>query len=196
MENPYFNLPSHRFWKSGVVTSPSLDLEEIFLPKWRIDRQMKIATAGSCFAQHITSTLRHHNFNVFDYEPSPHNLSEAESNDLGYGLFSCRYGNIYTSRQMLQLAQEALGVSDMNDDLNTIWISEGKFYDALRPNLFPGGFATRQEVIHERMRHLTAVRQMFHETDLLIFTLGLTETWLDKVTLRTYPTAPGVIASP
>lgn len=196
MENPYLNLPNNRFWKSGVVGSSSLALEGIFLPKWKINRQMKIATAGSCFAQHITSTLRHHNFNVFDYEPPPANLSEADYNNFGYELFSCRYGNIYTSKQMLQLAQESLGVRDISGDLNTIWINEGKFYDALRPNILPGGFATKQEVIDERQGHLRAVRQMLLEADLLIFTLGLTETWLDEVTLRTYPTAPGLIATP
>jgi hypothetical protein len=196
VENPYLNLPNNRFWRSAVVTSSSLALEEIFVPKWKIDRQMKIATAGSCFAQHITSTLRHHNFNVFDYERPPDNLSAAEYSNFGYKLFSCRYGNIYTSKQMLQLAQEALGVTSVNDDLNSIWINEGKFYDAFRPNILPGGFTTRQEVIDERQRHLMAVRQMLLETDLLVFTLGLTETWIDKVTLRTYPTAPGLIASP
>ena len=68
-----------------------------------------IATAGSCFAQHIGRALRGRGLGYLDLEPPPAFLTEDEANRLGYGLYSCRYGNIYTVRQLLQLFQEAHG---------------------------------------------------------------------------------------
>jgi hypothetical protein len=45
-----------------------------------------------------------------------------------------------------------------------------------------------------RKYHLERVRRLFAKTDVLVFTLGLTEAWLNRSTQTVYPTAPGVIA--
>ena len=196
MENPYRDLLPNRYWKTGVATCSPLRHEDLFTPKWSLDRKVKIATAGSCFAQHISSTLRANGFNVLDYEPAPEDLPAEKRKASGYDLFSCRYGNIYTSRQFVQLARECFGLTNLFVDTNAIWVREGRYYDALRPTIPSGGYLTKQEVIDERNKHLQAVKLMLLECDLLIFTLGLTETWIDGVSNVAYPTAPGVISQP
>jgi hypothetical protein len=69
---------------------------------------------------------------------------------------------------------------------------DGRFIDPLRPQLFPAGFATADEVLAERRRHLEAVRRMFEGCRVFVFTLGLTEAWLapDGTAL---PVPPGVL---
>ena len=62
-------------------------------------------------------------------------------------MYSARYGNIYTVRQLLQLAQEVAG--EWNPE-NYIWEKDGKFYDALRPAVEPEGLNSPEEVIEHR----------------------------------------------
>ena len=52
--NPYIDLPEAAFWKTGVAKSDPYALEGIYKKKFRIRSNAKIATAGSCFAQHIS----------------------------------------------------------------------------------------------------------------------------------------------
>ena len=109
----------------------------------------------------------------------------------GYKIYSARYGNIYTVRQLLQLARDAeSGTVDEGD----VWQKDGRYFDALRPNIEPDGFESVEEALALRRQHLTNVKKLFAEMDVFIFTLGLTEAWTDKRTGRVYPTAPGTIA--
>ena len=52
-------------------------------------------------------------------------------------------------------------------------------------------FSSRQEMEHDRRYHLAAVRRMFEELDVLVFTLGLTETWRSLEDGLIYPICPG-----
>lgn len=151
----------------------------------------QIATAGSCFAQHIGRALRKRNLGYLDLEPAPSFLTPDEANRLGYELYTCRYGNIYTVRQLLQLFQEAHGT---RQPLDGIWTTKGRHFDALRPGLQPDGFETEDEVRVLRDAHLAAVREMFARADIFVFTLGLTEAWESLEDGTVYPSAPGVIA--
>ena len=45
-----------------------------------------------------------------------------------------------------------------------------------------------------RRSHLRAVRRLLEKADVLVFTLGLTESWINRETGTVYPTCPGVIA--
>jgi hypothetical protein len=108
----------------------------------------------------------------------------------GYGVFSCRYGNIYTSRQLLQLFQACFEDRQPAEDA---WLrADGRFVDALRPQVAPDGLASEEEVRAERRTHLAAVRRMFEQCDVFVFTLGLTETWRSRIDGTVYPLAPGV----
>ena len=56
--NPYAAAPPEAFWRAGVADASPFNLQGIHNPKWRITREDRIATAGSCFAQHIARFLR------------------------------------------------------------------------------------------------------------------------------------------
>lgn len=189
--SPYEGLDARQFWKTGVEACSALNIESIFKPKFGIDRTLRFATAGSCFAQHIARHLRTNGFDVIDTEPAPAGMSPTNAARFGYGLFSARFGNIYYSRQLLQLLRE------VQDDLrpeDPVWRRGDRFFDAFRPSVEPEGLSSAEEVLAHRRRHLASVRQMFAEAQVFIFTLGLTEAWLHRGSGTVYPTAPGTVA--
>ena len=190
MINPYSDLPSSAFWKTGVAQENPFAIKGIYQKKFDISPDAKIATAGSCFAQHISRYLKKNGYNVLDVEPPPPGLSENEHQKFGFSMYSARYGNIYTVRQLLQLAQE---VSGEWTPQNYIWEKDGKFYDALRPAVEPEGLNSPEEVAKHRQYHLLRVKKLFKSLDVLIFTLGLTEMWVHKESGTVYPTAPGTL---
>ncbi len=192
MKSPYSRRPRETFWKTGVAVPGAEAPPRLYVRKWPISKVGQIATAGSCFAQHIGRNLRKQGFGVMDVEPAPPRLPEAMKAAFGYGLFSGRYGNIYTVRQLLQLAEEAFGIRPTP---MIAWANdEGRFFDALRPGVEQKGLSSADEVIAHRRQHLGAVRPMFESMDLLIFTLGLTEAWIDRKDGTVFATAPGTIA--
>jgi len=109
----------------------------------------------------------------------------------GYGLFSARYGNIYVVRHLLQLFEEAhRGVP--NEDC--VWSKAERFVDAFRPTVEPNGLGSPEDVRLHREYHLRAVRQMFRQVHVFVFTLGLTEAWMSATTDRVFPVCPGTVA--
>lgn len=191
MPSPYANLPARAFWRSGVTNRASLDPGDIYQPRFPIDKTMRIATAGSCFAQHVGRTLRNTGFNVLDTERVHPKISDQLANRYGYRLYSARYGNIYTAPQLLQLLQEAQ--KELKPAV-PVWEKDGRYYDAQRPGIEPEGLPTRKAVLEHRELHLKAVRQAFFGADLVVFTFGLTEAWIHTKSGTVYPTAPETIA--
>lgn len=191
MKNFYSDLEKRAFWKSGVAEVSPLNVPDIYRKKWSIRENWKIGTAGSCFAQHIARHLTANGYNVFDVEPAPKGLKESSRQSYGYSLYSGRYGNIYTTRQFRQLIEEVF--SDAPQDL-LIWEKDGRFFDALRPNIEPKGFASKAEVIDSRAYHIECLRKLFLNVDMFVFTLGLTEAWIHTSSGRVVPLAPGVVA--
>lgn len=189
-KNPYSDLPKSAFWKSGVAQENPYAIEGIYKKKFNIPANTKIATAGSCFAQHISRHLKKNGYNVLDVEPPPPGLPGNLHQKFGFSMYSARYGNIYTVRQLLQLAQEVAGEWTPQ---NYIWEKNGKFYDALRPAVEPEGLDSPEEVAEHRHYHVSRVKELFECLDLLIFTFGLTEMWVHKESGTVYPTAPGTL---
>lgn len=189
-KNPYSDLPKSAFWRTGVAQENPYAIEGIYKKKFKIRPNAKIATAGSCFAQHISRHLKKNGYNVLDVEPPPPGLPKNLHQNFGFSMYSARYGNIYTVRQLLQLAQE---VSGEWTPQNYIWEKNGKFYDALRPAVEPEGLDSPEEVAELRKYHISRVKELFESLDLFIFTLGLTEMWVHKESGTVYPTAPGTL---
>ena len=187
---PYADLPSHAFWRL-CRNDPAFLIAKIFQPKFRLSPGMKVATAGSCFAQNIGAYLRASALDLVDVEPAPPGMSAETAARFGYGLFSARYGNVYTARQLRQLFEDARSETIHE---GAIWTRDGRFYDALRPNAEPAGLASAAEGRAHRRDHLRRVRRIFDTADVLIFTLGLTEAWVERRTGVVFPTAPGVVA--
>ena len=147
----------------------------------------RIATAGSCFAQHIAQRLK----TIGDYYLVVENGSHLSPTDRAarqYGLFSARYGNIYTAAQLWQLWREAYGEWAPQE---VAWPGrDGGWVDPFRPTVET--FADQQAVATDRQKHLGAVRLLLESCDILIFTLGLTEAWRSRDDGAVYPLAPGV----
>ncbi len=162
------------------------DVDPVISVPFHLSTDDRIATAGSCFAQHIARNLSSSGYNYL--------VTEGGDVRLNYTVFPARFGNIYTTRQLLQLFQRAHGLFTPIDDA---WIREdGKYVDPFRPQVEPGGFESVEAVRDDRERHLTAVREMFDTADVFIFTLGLTEGWRSKLDGAVFPLAPGVAGSP
>lgn len=121
-------------------------------------------------------------------------MSKDLANQYGYGLYSARYGNIYTACQLLQLAREAFG--QVTPALPVWRMANGLLVDAQRPNVEPQGLRDAEEVAALRASHLGHVRAMLTDMDIFIYTFGLTESWVHQASGTVYPTAPGTIASP
>jgi hypothetical protein len=191
MKSPYSDLPARNFWRSGVTESHPLTIQDLYVKKFAIAPTDRIATAGSCFAQHVSNFMRKGGYAVLDFEPAPAGLPPDIAKNFGYEIYSARYGNIYTVRQLLQLARDAWSG---HVDAANVWTKDGRYYDALRPNIEPNGFESVEETLALRRDHLARVKQLFIEMDVMVFTFGLTEAWIDRRSGRVFPIAPGIIA--
>ncbi|SMX43969.1 GSCFA domain-containing protein [Actibacterium lipolyticum] len=189
--SPYEGLADRAFWRTGVADAGSYPPPEIYTPRFKISKKLPIFTAGSCFAQHVGRTLSANGFNVIDTEPVPRRTLPQVAQKYGYTLYSARYGNIYTVQQFLQLLLECRGEFTPADP---VWEKDGRYYDAMRPGTEPDGLATPELVQKSRAYHLKAVRDALEQAGLVVFTLGLTESWQHTESKTVYPTAPGTIA--
>lgn len=189
--SPYDGLPDRAYWRTAVASRRPGRLRDLYAPRFAIGRDTAILTAGSCFAQHVHRDLKAAGFAVIESEPAPEGVDPAVAQRFFYGTFSARYGNIYNPRQFLNLLREAAGEWA---PAHPVWTREGRFFDALRPNVDPDGHATRASVEAARADHLQAVTIAIGQAQVVILTLGLTETWQHAPSGTIYPTAPGVIA--
>lgn len=189
--SPYLGLDPRAYWRSGVAERDPLDPGDIYRPRFSVTRNMRIATAGSCFAQHVGRALSGAGFHVLDAEPTPAGIPDDLAKRFGYRLFSGRYGNIYTTRQLAQIFDEAEG---RFTPALPVWRRGDRFFDAQRPGVEPDGLASEEEVLRHRASHLARLRPMFREANVFVFTFGLTEAWVHRESGTVYPTAPGTIA--
>ncbi|WP_415919511.1 GSCFA domain-containing protein [Tateyamaria sp. SN6-1] len=163
----------------------------MFSPRHQLTPGDRIATAGSCFAQNIGAYVKRSELELVDVEPAPYGMPPHVAKAYGYDLFSARYGNIYTARQLRQLLVDSI-TGDVHDA--AVWADSDVYFDGLRPNVEPKGYASIDDLRIHRRDHLSRVRSIFEHTDVFVFTLGLTETWQDTKTGLVFPTAPGVVA--
>ncbi len=189
--HPYKQFPPRQFWQQAVAGTPWADVLRHEAGKFRITAADPVASAGSCFAQRIGHVIAESGLDYGDYE-SPHPLMPAAmARAQGYGVFSCRYGNVYTTRQLLQLVKEALGLTPPIHSFAAN--AAGRVFDVMRPNIHKTGFDSIDEAVADRAWHLQCVARMLAECRVFIFTLGLTETWLDAATGTVYGSHPAVV---
>lgn len=189
MAHPYRSLPFYTRWSRAIAEMPMSDVDPVVSFPFTIKTNDKVATAGSCFAQHIARHLKKNGFSYFVVEDGHPLGTDGLRAEFNYGVFSARYGNIYTARQLLQLFERAFGSFEPIEDH---WKKGDKFLDPLRPAIQPDGFASLEELKADRHQHLAAVRQMFQSLDYFVFTLGLTECWQDRRDGTVFPICPGV----
>lgn len=189
--HPYSQLPDRNWWRKSVPGRGPGQWPMLYTPKFQISKTTPVSAAGSCFAQHIGRALRTRGYNFMDFEPAPSLLPTDKHDRFSYGVYSARFGNIYTARQLLQLAQRAFGKFVPHTDH---WEQQGRYFDPFRPNVEPGGFGSLGELRSMQASHLGAVRKLFKRSHVFIFTLGLTEAWLCKRDGAVYPICPGTSA--
>ncbi len=188
--HPYSDAPPWRLWRHAVAAPDGGEVDPVVDFPFRISPADRVVTAGSCFAQHIARHLRARGFNYLVSEAAHPLLDAATAEQFGYGVYSARYGNVYTARQLLQLFQRA---HDMFEPREAAWQEAGAWFDPFRPAIQPGGFATRAEFDIDRAQHFAAVRHAFASLDVLVFTLGLTECWESRTDGAVFPMCPGTI---
>ncbi|MBI5921858.1 MAG: GSCFA domain-containing protein [Betaproteobacteria bacterium] len=188
MNNPYRNLEDYCYWPRAMSSlwPGHLDPVTNSLP---IEPNHKVATMGSCFAQHLGYYISQSGPNFFVAEEPPTGMSADLAQRKNYGVFSARYGNIYTVKQALQLFDRAFGHFQPRI---RAWARGNVFVDPFRPLVEPDGYQTIAEVVAEAEKHLCFVRDVFLASDWIIFTLGLTEAWRSLEDDAIYPVAPGV----
>jgi hypothetical protein len=175
-------------WRDSVAKVPSAEVDPTLPASFRIDRNTVVASAGSCFAQHMRNQLVRRGYNYLITEPGPADLSEDEGEDRQFGVFPARFGNVYTTVQLFQLFERAFGRFLPEEDF---WLDADRYYDPFRPHVEPDGFATLAELREDRERHLAATRRMFETVELFVFTLGLTEAWRSRSNGAVFPVCPG-----
>lgn len=189
MEHPYVNLSDYQNWFKSISWSAPGHVDVVVESRMKISVTEKVSTMGSCFAQNISRTIKSSGFNYFIPEQKPSEMNFEEGVDSNYGVFSARYGNVYTTRQALQLFERAFSIRTFESN---IWQLDKNFVDAYRPRIQPSGYTSVDELLHDREQHLHFVRKVFTESDCFIFTLGLTESWVSRIDDAVFPIAPGV----
>ena len=139
-------------WRSGVAPFTPLTVDPVVRMPFRITPTERIASAGSCFAQHIAGALVQDGFNYLvteAYRDAPGTTDE------GYGTFTARYGNLYTARQLNQLFDRAYGQFCPRCE----WLptADGAFVDPFRPRVQRRGFASPEDVL-ATMYHALGIR--------------------------------------
>lgn len=189
MSNPYKSRPDHCFWSRAVAWCAPGQLDPVVGYPMLIRPAERVGTLGSCFAQHLARHLQRSGLNYFVAEQAPEGMPDAEAKRRNYDVFSARYGNVYTVRQAVQLLDRAFGKFTPADD---VWARGDRFVDPFRPTIEPDGYESPEAVRAAAKAHLADVRRVFSESQILVFTLGLTEGWMSKRDGSMYPVAPGV----
>lgn len=191
MNNPYKSLDQRNFWKPSVADVHLLDISDLWQPKFKVDKKKKVATYGSCFAQHIGNAMKQRGFNWYITERGPSNIADHLVKRFNYNIFSSRTGNIYTTSLLNQWVKWSLKPEDQPSEY---WEKDGRIIDPFRPNIEPEGFDSVEEMLQSRKEVLKRFKESFEKADFFVFTLGLTESWFNKLHGYEYPMCPGTYA--
>jgi hypothetical protein len=189
--HPYESLDEKFFWSSAIAKLNMFDICDLWDPKFRIGKAMRVVTYGSCFAQHIGKALMTRGFNWFISESAPQALSAENGLKFNYGVFSSRTGNIYTVSLLKQWVQWATKEKSVPDE---VWEKEGRFYDPFRPNIEPNGFESKEELLRSREAVIESFKTSLTDSQVFVLTLGLTESWFNADHGYEYPMCPGTVA--
>ncbi len=189
-DNPYRHLPPQAFWRTGVAEAGLFGYDTLWASKWSLPKDARFATFGSCFAQHISRALMSRGMNWYNGEPAPGKTPDHIARKYNYGVFSARTGNIYTAAQLLIWAELASGARGA-ESIEYWQDPKGRWHDLLRPKIEPDGFASEDEAQASVASTARAFARCITESDVFVFTLGLTEGWINTKTGQSYSICPG-----
>ena len=188
---PYSNLPQKNFWSPAVGRRDARAITDLWTPKWQVAQSDAVATFGSCFAQHFGKALARRGYRWTNFEAPIRGLSAETVAAFNYDVFSARTGNIYTVGMLEQWVNWATGRSVPPGE---IWEKDGRFHDPFRPAIEPDGFEMAAEIAPNRQITIRAFAQALRQSDVFVFTLGLTEGWRNLDGGHEYPMCPGTVA--
>jgi GSCFA family len=187
--HPYKSLKHYQYWNKTFSKFEYEEQQFIVNPGFKITTNNKIATAGSCFAQHIGRYLRKKGINIVYGETPPNFLSEDNPEYEKYFMYSAMYGNIYTIHQFSDLIEQAFNLKPI---INDFFISDITSCDLLRPSIINGEYSNK-DLEELRIHHLKSVFNVFSNIDVLLYTYGLTEGWVNSNDGYAYPVCPGTV---
>jgi len=191
MTHPYASLSDRAFWKAAACKQNPLEIDDLWRPTIDVEPTHRIATYGSCFAQRIGKAIQQNNYHWLNTEPTPPGLNAQLEKEFNYNVFTCRTGNIYTVTLLQQWIEWALGKSEAPDEY---WLQGDRYYDPFRPRVEPQGFKSAEEMFESRNVTIEAMRNSIIDSDIFVFTLGLTESWFNAEKGYEYPMCPGTVA--
>ena len=181
---PYDKLSKKSFFPQLENTNGSLLLERN--SDFIINSNDKIISFGSCFASKIKIICNKLNLNYLEFKDiNDHCINRIKLEKKGN--FSLNYGNIYTAKHFLQLLERVTG---QNKTLPSILTDEkGMRRNAFRSNVL--SYKDNEALRLDDESHLKNILKAISEATCLVFTLGLTEHWIDKKSNLCVPQVPG-----
>ncbi len=187
-KHPYQQIPSYSRWKQGV--NEGVDVRKLIAGlRFRgLREDDRVFSAGSCFASNMIPYVEKAGIAYVRTERRPRVFSSFKDG-FGYDLFSARFGNIYTSKQFLQLLLRCTEQWTPQEDR---WRTPAGLVDPFRPGL--SYLATGDEEFDALTQsHLAATKEAIEIATVIVFTLGLTEAW-HAADGAVFPVCPGTVA--
>ena len=180
---PYNGLPEKAFFRNDTLRRGDLALQPD--PVLSFTPATRVMSAGSCFAARIADYIRR---SGVTYLSSDDRIATDDAvREESPNLFSLRYGNIYTARHLLQLLQRAAGELAVAPPVTQD--SNGRYRNLLRPSVL--SYASPTLLLADDAAHLRNVAAVIREANVFIFTLGLTEYWMELHSSLALPSTPG-----
>lgn len=181
---PYNDLPDRAFFKKLGDTNGDLGVRPS--SSLLLGPDDKVVSAGSCFAARIAKFVRTSGL-TYLFSDDRIDLSEDAVREESPAIFSLRYGNIYTTRHLLQLLQRVSGARTITPPVAQD--EHGRYRNLFRPSVL--SYGTIDALRADDEAHLENVKTLIERATVFTFTLGLTEQWIDRETDITFPSAPG-----
>jgi len=183
---PYDKCSVAQIWPDAFGVGGTVDVQGS--TKFCFEMQSRVGSCGSCFATRIAQEFRRFGVNYVVTEPGP-TIDRQLAIEYGYWPLSARFGNVYTTIQLAQLMERALGYFEPGEQP---WRDDqGKFRDPFRPHIQPVGFDSETELAKDRELHYAAVRELFNTVEVFVATFGLTDAWISRADGSAFPRCPG-----
>ncbi|MTI08400.1 GSCFA domain-containing protein [Curvivirga aplysinae] len=157
------------------------ELIEPFVQKFPImDMNTVLGAAGSCFASEFSFAMQRNRFNYLIKEPL-HNgtkgiFNSSNHNNPDMPDSSAQWGTLFNAPGFTHLAERAFGDRSFPKILVAETNKSGltQYNDPYREGVY---FSSREIYEDDYENHLQAVREVFEECEVFIFTPGLSECW-------------------
>ena len=147
---------------------------------FKIKREDKIFTIGSCFAREVDSALSYLGFSVIskaDETETINNVALASGDFNKYNVLSIEHD-----------IAEALGITVRSDSY--LFLKSGKNNDSFVDPILGGSHKGSISDLKQRRAHYNSTMQKIKEADVVIITLGLAEVWYHEKTKTFLNLAP------